>query len=306
MSKRDYILRYLTIIKKLRNKRLATFEEIRGHLYEQEGISGYKLDISLRTFQRDLNDIRSLFNIDIKFNRVSGVYYIYDDEETDLNNRMLEAFDLFNTMNMADNLVQHIQFEKRRPQGTEHFYGLLHAIKNHLVIKFTHQKFWEDEPTNRTVEPFSLKESQNRWYLIAKDHKDNRVKTFGLDRIHDIEITKQLFEIPANLNLKEMFKYSFGIISSEGQPVEIVLSFDPEQGKYIKTSPLHETQQVITDNDEEFRIRLKLHITHDLIMNMMSYGETLKVISPKSLTDTIIKNYKSALDIYKSTYPEIH
>lgn len=299
MSKREYILRYLTIIKKLRNKRLSTFDEIRDHLYDQEEITGYKLDISQRTFQRDLNDIRTLFNIDIKFDRIKGVYYISEDEESDLNNRMLEAFDLFNTINMADNLVQHVQFEKRRPQGTEHFYGLLHAIKNHLVIHFTHQKFWEDEPTNRTAEPYSLKESVNRWYLIAKDLKDNRVKTFGLDRIQDIEITKKGFELPTDLNLKEMFRYSFGVISSEGQPEEIILSFDPEQGKYIKTYPLHETQQTVTDNVEEFRIRLKLHITHDLIMNLMSYGDTLRIISPKSLIDTICKNSKSVLDVYK-------
>jgi predicted DNA-binding transcriptional regulator YafY len=298
MSKREYILRYLTIIKKLRNKRLATFDEISDHLFDQEEITGYKLDISLRTFQRDLNDIRTLFNIDIKFDRIKGVYYISEDEESDLNNRMLEAFDLFNTINMADNLVQHVQFEKRRPQGTEHFYGLLHAIKNHLVIHFTHQKFWEDAPTNRTAEPYSLKESQNRWYLIAKDLKDNRIKTFGLDRILDIEITRKNFEIPLDLNLKEMFRYSFGVISSEGHPEEIVLSFDSEQGKYIKSYPLHETQHILIDTDEEFRIRLKLHITHDLIMNLMSYGDTLKVIEPKRLVNVICENYHLALKNY--------
>ena len=298
MSKREYILRYLTIIKKLRNKRLDTFEQIQDHLSEQEELTGYKLGISHRTFQRDLNEIRSLFNIDIQFDRVRRVYYISEDEKADLNNRMLEAFDLFNSLKMADNLIQHIQFEKRRPQGTEHFYGLLHAIKNQLVIHYKHQKFWEDEPTNRTVEPYTLKECQNRWYLIAKDYKDNKVKTFGLDRIQEIEITKQKFKLSPNMNLDEMFKYSFGIITSEEPPEEIILSFDPEQGKYIKTYPLHETQQILVDNDDEFRIRLKLYITHDLVMNLLSYGETLQIIEPKSLKDIICNSYRFALENY--------
>ncbi len=43
---------------------------------------------------------------------------------------MMEAFDMFNSLNLAQDLAPLIYMEKRRPQGTENLYGLLDAIKN--------------------------------------------------------------------------------------------------------------------------------------------------------------------------------
>lgn len=78
------------------------------------------------------------------------------------------------------------------------------------------------------------------------------------------------------------------------QVEEIILSFEPFQGKYIKTLPLHETQQVIVDDENELQIRLKLYLTHDLVMELLSYGSTLKVIKPKVLADLIRAEHYNA------------
>ncbi len=81
MTKREYILRYLAIIKKLRASGSATFEEIANYLMEQSDLLGYRLGVSKRTFQRDLDEIRSIFNIDISFNFSFKVYSIADEPE---------------------------------------------------------------------------------------------------------------------------------------------------------------------------------------------------------------------------------
>ncbi|MGZ9677495.1 WYL domain-containing protein [Flavobacterium sp. GNP001] len=39
------------------------------------------------------------------------------------------------------------------------------------MLKFTHQKHWEDFSTLREVKPIAIKESQQRWYLVALDKK---------------------------------------------------------------------------------------------------------------------------------------
>jgi len=299
LSKREYILRYLLIIRKLRNRRQATFKEINDFLILESELQSYKLSISKRTFQRDLNEIRSLFNVDIQYNFSDKVYYIADDEQQDINNRMLEAFDMFNSLNIADDLSPYIYLEKRRPQGTEHLYGLIHAIKNRFLIRFTYQKFWEDEVTHRIAEPYALKEFKGRWYVLANDRKDNTIKTFGLDRISQLEISRELFKYPENFNINEYFKYCFGIITSpDTKPEEIVLSFEPVQGKYIKSFPLHETQKVIVDNEEKLQIKLKLHITHDFIMELLSFGDTVKILNQESMKSEIIAIYQNALNQY--------
>ena len=134
MSKKESISRYNLIIKKLR-KNPATFDEIKDYLKRESELQEYNFMVSKRTFQRDLDDIRSLFNIDIKFDFSRKVYLIAEGDELFVNDRILEAFDTFNALNVTDRLSKFIYFEKRRPQGTENFYGLLHSIKNNFQIK---------------------------------------------------------------------------------------------------------------------------------------------------------------------------
>lgn len=163
------------------------------------------------------------------------------------------------SLNLAQDLTPFIQLEKRKPQGTENLYGLLHAIKNRLQIQFSYKKFWEDEITNRQTEPYALKEFKNRWYLVAKDNNDGNIKSFALDRLTELEITTRSFDYPQTFNMEEYYRYC--IISPNGQePQQIILSFDPFQGKYIKTHPLHETQKILMGTEDELQISLRLCI----------------------------------------------
>lgn len=298
MSKRESIARYNLIIKKLR-KQPSSFSEISDYLAFESDLQEYNFNVSRRTFQRDIEDIRSVYNIDIQYDFSRKVYYIDFDEQPEVNERILEAFDTFNALNITDRLSNYIHFEKRRPQGTENFYGLLHAIKNKVQISFSYQKFWEDEITHRITEPYALKEFKNRWYVLANDLKDKKVKSFALDRLSELEITRKKFQLPNDFNVNEHFKYCFGIISpNEHKPQEVILSFDPFQGKYIKTLPLHESQVILKDNEDELLIKLTLFLTHDFFMEILSFGDNVKVIQPVSLIAEIKKAYENALKLY--------
>lgn len=299
MSKRESITRYSLIIKKLR-KNPATFNEISEYLALESDLQDYNFTVSKRTFKRDIEDISSLYNIDIVYDFSRKVYFIDFDEEPEINERILEAFDTFNALNISDRLSDYIHFEKRRPQGTENLYGLLHAIKNKVQIGFSYQKFWEGTITARVVEPYALKEFRNRWYVLAKDLKDQKVKSFALDRLSELEITNRKFRLPADFNINDHFKYSFGIISpNEQKPQEVVLSFDPFQGKYIKTLPLHHSQEILTDNEDELVIKLTLFVTFDFLMEVLSYGDNVKVIQPENLVKDVINTCKNVLELYK-------
>jgi predicted DNA-binding transcriptional regulator YafY len=298
MSKRESIARYNLIIKKLR-KQPATFPEISDYLAFESELQEYNFNVSQRTFQRDLVDIRSVYNIDIQYDFSRKVYHIDFDEQSEVNERILEAFDTFNALNISDRLSDYIHFEKRRPQGTENLYGLLHAIKNKVQISFSYQKYWEDEITHRIAEPYALKEFKNRWYVLANDLKDRKVKSFALDRLTELEITRKKFQLSNDFDVNEHFKYCFGIISpNEHAPQDVILSFDPFQGKFIKSLPLHESQMVLEDNEDELRIKLKLFVTHDFIMELLSFGDHVTVIQPAALIEEIKNTYSNALKLY--------
>ncbi len=294
MSKRESLSRYSLIINKLR-KSPATLQEIQDYLKRESELQDYNFTVSGRTFQRDLADIRSLYNIDVNFDFSAKVYKINNPDETEINNRMLEAFDIFQALNLSEGLSKYIHFEKRKPQGTENLFGLLHATKNHLLVKFTYHKFWDNESSERKLEPYALKEFKNRWYILGKDLADDQIKTFGLDRLSNLEITAKKFSYPKDYNVDNHFENCFGIISPNGKKIEmILLSFDSHQGKYIKTMPLHHSQKVIFEDNSELQISLKLCITQDFVMELLSHGNRVKVLRPTSLIDELENIYKEA------------
>ena len=298
MSKRESIARYNLIIKRLK-RNPASFAEILDSLKEAPQLQDYKNEISKRTFTRDIKDIYSLYGIDIQYDFSGRVYKIITDEQPEMSERILEAFDTFNALNISNQVSGFVCFEKRNPQGTEHFYGLLHAIKNRFQIQITYQAFWENAPNFRMLEPYALKEYRNRWYVLAKDRKDNKIKTFALDRITALNILNIHYQYPKNFSVDEYFRYCYGVITQrDEEPQEVILSLTPFQGKYIKSLPLHKSQEILKDDAQELVVRLNLFITHDFFMEILSLGAEVKVLQPESLRQKIQEEIKRMQEIY--------
>ena len=303
MSKRAYISRYLLIIKKLKQKPYSTYEELQRYMENQFEFLQVKdetieLAFSKKTFERDKKEISNLFGVDIEYSKMHKGYFINQTEIEQMNfQRMMEAFDMFNSLNLTSDLTPFIHLEKRKPQGTENLYGIIHAIKNKLQIKCSYEKYWDDTITQRTLEPYALKEFNNRWYIMANNN--GKLKSFALDRLSNLEITNQPFKFPLQQNIEENYRFCFGIISpNDSAPQEIILSFNSYQGKYIKSLPLHETQEILVDNEKELKIKLQLYITEDLVMELLSFGNNMKVLQPQILIDEMKNAYQNALKQY--------
>ncbi len=300
MPKETFLPRFSFIIKRL-EKSPATYTQINDYLQRESEIQGYDYTISLRTFQRDIQDINKQFKIEIA-NEKKGEkkYFIKSKPEIqEHSHRLLESYQMINVIEASHTFDQHVFLETRKPNGLEHFHGLLHAIKNKKAVTFSHYKFSDDILTQRSVHPLALKESQGRWYLIAAETESNKLKTFGLDRIMDLDITKIKFKENYHFNIKELFTHSFGIINLENEkPQKILMSYSYEEGQYIKNFPLHSSQKVTEENADEVIIEVNLCITYDFIMELLRHGDEVTVISPKSLIKQVKRIYSNALSKY--------
>jgi predicted DNA-binding transcriptional regulator YafY len=185
---------------------------------------------------------------------------------------------------LGDGEEEIIQFEQSvGRQGSEWISQILHAIRSRKAIQFHYTKFGSDESKLYRLDPYLLKEYRNRWYVVGKRDEKDEIATFGLDRITDLHVTTQGYVPDETFSPKEFFKYAFGITTYRGKPEDVVLSFDPEEAPYLKTQPLHHSQEILVDTPREFRIRLKVYPTIELKMAIWSFGPRVKVIKPKSL-----------------------
>jgi predicted DNA-binding transcriptional regulator YafY len=299
MSKKQFIKRYHLIINKLRSNP-CSFKELQDYLGKHSIDDDENYMISKRTFERDLKEIWGIYGVDIKYQRSQNVYQIIEDADG-VSDRRIESFQIFNALSISDSVSNQIIIEKRRPLGTENMHGFIHAIKNKFEVHFTYEKFWykSKEKEKRTVYPLALKEARNRWYLVAKDNKDGIIKTFGLDRISDLDITRKKFEYTKDFNLEEKFRNSFGIITDGTKPEKIKLWLSHGQADYIKSLPLHHSQKVVSENEKECVIELFMSPTYDFIMELLSIGQEVKVLEPESLEKEIVKRLKDTLKQYK-------
>lgn len=283
MSKTEQMNRWKYIVQFLRERREkgVSLDEIKNFLK--------KKDISLtdRTFDRDKKHIEEVLGAEIRYLRGINAYIINNEELEQGEDNIFDNLLLIEAYRETKDKQDIMLFERRKARGLEHLNGIIHAITHRKIITFDYQKFWSDEKRERVVEPYALKEFQHRWYLLAKEHqpKDSNtiMKTFGLDRITDVDIKSKSFR-REKYNPQKAFEHSFGIISPNGaEPQNIVLAFDKEQGNYIKALPLHSSQKVVKETDEELVISLYLVPTYDFEREILSYGSRVQVLEPSAL-----------------------
>jgi len=189
--------------------------------------------------------------------------------------------------------------EKGQQQGTEHLHPLLDAMEKHKKISLTYCKFESKEAETYTLVPLCLKEYRRRWYLVARDAFAGEIKHYALDRIAALQVLDPHLQDVSNFDKEKHFQPCFGVtIPPDATPQEVVLSLSVAKGEYVKTLPLHPSQEILIDDENELRIRLKVYLSYDFIIELLSMGEHLKVISPQTLIDEMKRIYRETLERY--------
>lgn len=182
--------------------------------------------------------------------------------------------------------------------GSEYLSDLLDAIKDHREIELSYIPFTDDRPRNYQAHPYFLQEHKNRWYLICFEKDAKKFRTLGLDRIQKLNILDSYFHPDSEFDPENYYKYSFGIGIYSGKPVEITLSFDPVQGRYIKAQPIHATQEITEETDDQVLVKVRVIPSPEFMMRLMSYGSSVKVVEPELIRNELVELLKAALEKY--------
>ena len=292
------LVRYMLIINKLSGRqKYVPVRELISYIDSHMSERGFQSGMTIRTLQRDIKDINLVFGVEIKNYRGYGYYIADKTGDTEIRYKeLLMNFDLLTSISGDTNSEGYIIPEHHRPKGSDQIPTLINAIKERSVISFKYMLFRENnKEIKKKVKPYFLKESLGLWYLIAKDEKD-RIKSYGIDRISDLEITDETFKKDESINPNEFYKYSYGIWDDPDTPIEEVeLKYDALDGSFLKSNPLHWTQEILEDEEDLFRIRLNIKITNDFVMALLARTRSLTVIKPEWLKERIKNLYIEAL-----------
>jgi hypothetical protein len=179
-------------------------------------------------------------------------------------------------------------------KGIEWIDELMNAILNKNKIQIEYKKFEADTSSKYSMCPLMIKEYRNRFYVVGTIDGNEEYRSFALDRLVNITVMKARFK--ADITNKKIFDNTIGIVY--GAPQVVKLWFDTDQGNYIKTLPLHPSQQILSDDENGLIITLFVTINYELEQVIKSHGSRVKVLSPAGLKNSIVKDLKETLKGY--------
>ena len=162
------------------------------------------------------------------------------------------------------------------------------AIQKCLKISISYQKSFENDLTEYAhCKPFGLKLFKQRWYLIA-ENRDGAMRFFSLDRIHNLEVSAESFQMPEDFDMEKLFDEAFGMyMNPEIKAEQVVVKADIPQSQYLKSLPLHHSQRIIEESDDYVVFAWKLKPTYDFIQQLLTMNLHIEVLSPKTLRKEI-------------------
>jgi len=195
----------------------------------------------------------------------------------------------------------YIQFEKAPYfKGSHLLTDLVVAIKDKKVVNVLHKRFSREKASDHVLHPYLVKEFRNRWYVIGWLESAEAIRTFGLDRIEEVTaVPDAVYRENEDFDAEDFFKYVYGISQPDGKPVKVVLRFTEMQGKYVKTKPIHESQEIVKESAGKLVVSLKVVLNYEFIHQVLSYSDQVKVLQPSALQKEIQKKIKAMGALYR-------
>lgn len=293
---KELINKYIWIIDTLTRYGKLTRAEISDLWTRSEHSDGSP--IPERTFYYYRRGIEENFHIDIHCDR-RGRYYIDDSDNRrnpQVTNWLLESYAVNNAINDPSIPADRVAVEDV-PSAREFLPVVLSAIGHCNKLSFTYAGFSRSRPEPDILfQPWFAKRYKQRWYMIGLKEKSNDVRTYALDRVKEMKLLTDTFEMP-DTDPTSFFNNLIGITSSKAPVRTVKIIATPVQAKYFRALPFHHTQEeTVHDKYSIFTYRLKLN--YELVHELLSFGDSLKVIEPKELQIMLTDQLRSSLRLY--------
>lgn len=281
--------RYLWLIDTLKRGGEMTYNEIADR-WDKSSVNDNGTILSKRTFYNHCQAVSRHFGIDIECRRGRGLnlYSITNPEAIEENSVIkwtLDSFSLGELLIANSSISDKILLEEI-PSGREWLEPILKALQDNLQIEIEYENFFGVKFIGK-VSPLCVKLFKRRWYVLCEVGKD-RKRIFSLDRVKSLVATDSSFIYPKNFVPADYFRDVFGIVAGTGGKVEnIRIRTYAELPGYLRSLPMHHSQQEIESNAEFTDFSLRLRPSFDFIQELLLHREQLEVLSPQTLRDEI-------------------
>lgn len=287
-----------------------TFAEINEKWLETELSEGVELARS--TFNRHKDAIEDIFGLIIDCNRMNGYRYFISNEkvlgEDSIQNWMLNTLTVNNIIGEALTLQDRILLQPAPVEG-DYLKMVIEAMKKNVKLAVDYRKYGDDEPRHLTFEPYCIKLFRQRWYILGHFQRNaiadrpevDYFGVFSFDRILNMSLTDDKFQMDPSFNAQAYFEECFGVLVNDDTVAQrIVIRVFGDERFYVRDLPIHKSQREIGQGEDYTDFELFMRPTIDLSTHFVSRSFLIKVLEPQWLADEIHHMHMQAVLMYEA------
>lgn len=281
-----------------------------------------ELEVSLATFKRDIEYMRSRLNAPIEWNRDKGGYcYTGTSAQQNLPGLWFNATEAYALL-MMQALLAEIQpgllgpqleplkarlravieagqhpvsdveskvkllMVAARPVPQKYFELVASALLRRVRLDITYFGRGRNEHSQREVSPQMLVNHRGNWYLAAWCHKQNAMRSFAMDSIEQAAVLGKASKSVPKAQLNAFIGKGYGIFS--GNKVSWAkLRFSNERARWVSRELWHPQQKASQDAEGRLMLEVPFTDARELTMDILRHGSHVEVLTPESLRTAV-------------------
>jgi predicted DNA-binding transcriptional regulator YafY len=280
-----------------------------------------ELGVSLATFKRDIEYMRSRLYAPIQWDRESNGYCFTSPAKDApsyelpglwfnaseiyallMMEQLLESIDpgvlakrleplkvrLASLLGSADHSAEEVRRRVRvlnvgsRGLPSAGFETAANALLNRKRLFIRYRGRVNDEDTAREVSPQRLVHYRDNWYLDAWCHMRNGLRSFSMDCVRDAEIRPgEAIDVPTG-DLDAALGSGYGIFSGEAV-AWAKLRFSPVAARWVAAETWHPEQKAAYTPDGSYTLEVPYSDDRELLRDILKFGPEIEVLAPEAL-----------------------
>lgn len=285
----------------------------------QELVDDLRVDVSLRSIRRDLEDLSLQFPIteEEKGNKIyysmlgnfklDGIQCSFDElMALVFINRLLESLGSDPVIDAGIELTKrlisslpelqqrylegiHRHFRVELPgchsRGGQIIQTVIEAVRRHKEVRIRYHAFNSDEESERVIQPYTIYFRQ-QYYIVAWCTARNSIREFRLDRILEAEQLETGFEPSSDFDYEQYNSRCWNALKGN-MDYEVVLRFSPDYSRFIQEYHADKADEIKELPGGGLEFHKSVSTLDEIFPWVLSHGAEVEVVQPEELKDMV-------------------
>jgi predicted DNA-binding transcriptional regulator YafY len=307
---------------------------IRTHQYVPVRRFLEELEVSLATFKRDVEYMRSRFHAPISWDRERNGYYFtvptqgapryqlpglwFNPSEIHALLTMLHLLRdmepgilaphvnplrerLTALLETTDHSVEEIERRVRmlhmtaRKVKLEHFELVATGLLRRRRLRIVYFSRGRNEEMERDVSPQRLVHYRDNWYLDAWCHRTDALRVFALDCVRAAQLLDEKARAVPEKELAEGLEEGYGIFSGRARATARI-RFSPARARWVSREEWHPKQAGHFERDGSWTLEFPYSDDRELLMDILRHVPEVEVLGPPELKQRFGEALRAGLE----------